>query len=75
MAVFIGGNFSTNTSFLPFHVSIFTKSDCRDSPMSSPQLTGPQSTGLSVLESYRKLQQKPKTVPEFFKKINALRLI
>jgi len=44
--------------------------------MSGPQFTQPQSTGLSclgaVLESYHKLQLKPKTVPEFK---NALQLI
>jgi len=40
------------------------------------QFTQPQSTGLSglwaMLESYHKLQQKPRTVPEFK---NALQLI
>jgi len=37
--------------------------------MSGPQFTRPQSSGLSglgaMLESYYKLQPKPKTVPEF----------
>ena len=37
--------------------------------MSGPQFTQRQSTGLSgfggMLESYHKLQSKPKTVPEF----------
>jgi len=54
-----------------FQVSIFIKSTCRDSIANDkwPQLTRPQSTELSgleaMLESYHKLQSKPKTVPEF----------
>jgi len=47
------------------------KSDCPDFIANDewPQFTQPQSTELSdlwaMLESYHKLQQKPKTVPEF----------
>ena len=54
-----------------FQVSIFIKSTCRDSTANDkwPQFTRPQSTELSgleaMLESYHKLQSKPKTVPEF----------
>jgi len=48
----------------------FTKSNCRDFIASDawPQFIRPQSTGLSrlgaLLESYYKLQPKPKTVPK-----------
>jgi len=51
--------------------SIFTKSNCIDFIANDewPQFIRPQSTRLSglgiMLESYRKLQQKPKTVLEF----------
>jgi len=53
-------------------------SNCRDFIINDEwhQFILPQSTGLSglgaILESYHKLQQKPKTVPEFE---DALRLI
>jgi len=58
--------------FLPFQVSSFTKSGCLDFIANDewPQYTQLQSTGLglrfgAMLESYPKLQQKPKTVTEF----------
>jgi len=49
----------------------FSKSDCLDFIANDewPQFTQPQSTGLSglgaMLESYHKLQQKPKQFPSF----------
>jgi len=63
---------------LPFQVSSFSKSDCLDCIANNewPEFTQPQSAGLpdlgAMLETYHKLQQKPKTVPEFE---NALQLI
>jgi len=54
-----------------FTVSSFSKSDFLDFIANDewPQFTRPQSTGLSdlaaMLESYHKLQQKPKTVDQF----------
>jgi len=52
-----------------FSISSFTKSECIDFVNNDEwlQFTQPQSTGLSgleaMLESYHKLQLKPKTVP------------
>jgi len=47
----------------------FQQVNCLDFIAKWPQLTQPQSTELSrlgaVMESYHKLQQKPKTVSEF----------
>jgi len=49
----------------------FSKSDCLDFIANEEwlQFTRPQSTVLSglgaMLEAYHKLQQKPKTIPEF----------
>jgi len=55
-----------------------SKSDCIDFIANDewPQFTQPQTNGLSalgaMLESYHKLQQKPKTVPKFKKALQVI---